>query len=186
MYIKIILAVLHPFIHIHVLSVEFIVSALSSFYHPLRTGNFSKIKAKFRGSLDDSSFRSVSSATHTHKSAIYIAVSRGIYSLLKDIRREKRERAFPWPRAISFFFIVRTWWAVGIFMAELFRMSDYVTLRVEHVFRYMIGVIRSHIFPSFNKNFSAYNPSFRFSRYRVTNQITIYRTRRLPVYVSSL
>lgn len=154
MYIKIILAVLRPSVHVHVLPVEFIAPAPSSLYHPLRASNFSKIKAKFCGSLDDSSFRSVSPATHTHKSAIYIAVSRNfIYSLVKDIRREKRERAFPWPRAIFFFFIVRTPWAIGIFTAELFRMSDYVTLRVEHIFRYMIGVIRSHIFSPFNKIF---------------------------------
>jgi len=175
-----------PFVHVHsVYSLwKFITLTPSSLYHSLYVGNFSKIKAKFRGSLDDSSFRSVSPATHTHKSAIYIAVSHGIYSLLKDIRRQKRGRVFPWPRAISFFFIVRTRWAVGIFMAELFRMSDYITLRMEHIFRYMIDVIRSHIFSSFNMNFCANNPDFR-SHDRITNQTTIiYRMHHLPVNVS--
>lgn len=82
-----------------------------------------------------------------------IAVSRNLFPPKRYPQRKKRRRVFPWPRAISFFFIVRTRWAVGIFMAKLFRMSDYVTLRVEHIFRYMIGVIRSYIFSPFNKIF---------------------------------
>lgn len=64
-------------------------------------------------------------------------------------------------------------------------MSDYVTLRVEHIFRYMIGVIRSHIFSPFIKNFCANNPGFR-SHDKVTNQTTIYGTRRLPAFPFSL
>lgn len=90
MYIKIILAVLRPSVHVHVLPVEFIAPVPSSLYHPLRAGNFPKIKAKFRESLDDSSFRSVSPATHTHKSAIYIAVSRNLFPPERYPQREAR------------------------------------------------------------------------------------------------
>lgn len=83
---------------------------------------------------------------------------REIYSLLKDIHRKKRENvSVAKGNFLHFFLSCETRWAVGIFIAVLFRMSDYASRGAYLPVHDRRNPI-SHFFSSFNKDFCANNP----------------------------